>query len=90
VTVQVLAEISIGVYAVDPPDTDGFVSADCDEAACRYRLEQEPGDGRIRRAELLLEPAAGTHDEVEVVEDEELTERWIAAATEVIERAAAA
>lgn len=81
VTAQVLVDLGMGVLEVEPATTDDFVSAACDNRACTHRLEQEPGDGRLRRSELL--------DGDELLDDANLLARWHLAAEEVIDRHAA-
>lgn len=79
VTIQ--TNVTIGsIVDADPPTTDDFVDAACDNPDCHMGLAQEPGDGRLRRAELM-EDGEPTGPDAGVPE---LTERWIAAVTAVI------
>lgn len=53
------------------PDSDSFVYAECTNEACDVALAQEPGDGRLRNAGLVVNG--------EPVEDDVLLPAWVAA-----------
>jgi hypothetical protein len=66
------------------PDSDSFVSASCDNAACAYSLEQEPGDGRLRRAILCEEDAVGFSEPVEPGTLVDVEDAWISTVERIV------
>lgn len=62
-----------------PPDGDGFQAADCDNRDCTISLLQEPGDGRIRRADLVDTEAD------RVIEDDSLRGEFITLVERIID-----
>lgn len=66
VVVQVQALLNEQGLTTDAPGSDDFIQAYCNNDACQWALAQDPGDGRLRNADLYsdydsidLEPADG-------------------------------
>ncbi len=80
ITVQALATKAVddsNPWVAEGVSTDDFISMACDNQACKYALEQSPGDGRVRRASLTL-------DGREIEDQDELLEKFYEAAEKAI------
>lgn len=62
------------------PTTDDFVESSCDNEDCLYTLAQNPGDGRLRNADLM-------RDMQQVRDQPELEEQWRAQVEAILDAA---